>query len=177
MNFLRLRKESGAKISVKCTQLPVELIFQHYQLFLGKPVKISERTSKRKVIFGKSLRNESGSENSVKCTVSPVQLFLKHYQLFLAKPVKLALGQPELILKHTFRVPTFCPRSFSFLAPRQFFSRTGQISRIYGKFSCSAANFNLTQFWALLSFLKLLLNINLRFEVRSEIFTGLPGNS
>ena len=66
MNFLSLRKESDAKNPVKLKLAALQLFFKQNQLFPGKPVKISERRSKRKVIFGKSLRKESGAKNPVK---------------------------------------------------------------------------------------------------------------
>ena len=63
---MSLRKESDAKNPVKLKLAALRLFFKHNQLFPGKPVKISERRSKRKVIFGKSLRKESGAKNPVK---------------------------------------------------------------------------------------------------------------
>ena len=68
----------------------LQLFLKHNQLFPGKPVKISERSSKRKVLFGKSLIIESGAKNSVNRTEPPVQLFLQHYQLFSGEPVKIS---------------------------------------------------------------------------------------
>ena len=66
MNFLSLRKESDAKNPVKLKLATLQLFFKQNQLFPGKPVKISECRSKRKVILGKSLRKESGAKNPVK---------------------------------------------------------------------------------------------------------------
>ena len=90
MNFLSSRKESDAQNCVKSKLAALQLFLKHNQLFPGKPVKISERSSKRKVIFGKSLRKESDAKNSVKCTQRPVQLFLKDFQLFHGKPVEIS---------------------------------------------------------------------------------------
>ena len=90
MNFLSSRKESDAQNCVKSKLAALQLFLKHNQLFPGKPVKISKRRSKPKVIFEKSLRKESCATNSVKCTQRPVQLFLKDFQLFHGKPVEIS---------------------------------------------------------------------------------------
>ena len=90
MNFLSSRKESDAENCVKSKLAALQLFLKHNQLFPGKPVKISERSSKRKFIFGKSWRKESGAQNCVKSKLAALRLFLKHNQLFPGKPVKIS---------------------------------------------------------------------------------------
>ena len=81
MNFLSSRKESDAGNSVKLKFAALQLFQKHNQLFPGKPVKISERTSKHKFIFGKSLRKESGAQNCVKLKLASLQLNLPYIRL------------------------------------------------------------------------------------------------